>query len=442
MHLEEAFQQYALREARKMPIHHFCFFDIDMDVLYLAAERGFMHKITEDKCDIVELASDGILLLPEEGTSPVEIADDFTPGLYEKIILDPINFQRCTLSPDEQRLIFDLFVLSMLFGSIMPTRPLLALVGEKGSRKSSTLRKVARLFFGSSENVHHLPSKEDDFIVLISSRYFVALDNVDTRCEWLENLLAISATGGKHTQRKLYTNNVPLDFYLRAFIAISSREPHFRRDDVADRALILRLEKAENEDLRPESNVIQEVDSNRAKLWRGLVVRIQEMIKAIKAAKQTDQAVFGSSFRMADFGSLMLKWGWHTGRLQQVREILHKMTEEQVNFAVEDDLLYNLFMQFMQDVKNEGKAISGPALFQSLKAVAETQEIDFPIKNARSFGKHFARLVPNLKQDFVVDSWQVRHVKHYQFLRHDTASGKKAGSSQEVTDGKDHSDQP
>src|ERR1051326_3506138 len=65
------------------------------------------------------------------------------------------------LSITELQMVFGLWFLSTFFGTLLPTRVLLAFIGPKGSGKSHTLRKVGMLLFGSRFEVKSLPDKED-----------------------------------------------------------------------------------------------------------------------------------------------------------------------------------------------------------------------------------------------------------------------------------------
>jgi hypothetical protein len=71
----------------------------------------------------------------------------------------------------------------------------------------------------------------------------VAFDNADATFKWLDDKLAIAATRGSVQKRELYTTNKLIDFPIHAFVGITSRTPQYRRDDVADRFLIMKIER-------------------------------------------------------------------------------------------------------------------------------------------------------------------------------------------------------
>ena len=80
--------------------------------------------------------------------------------------------------------------------------------GEKGSGKTSALRKWLKLLFGPAGEVSSLErEKPDGFIAAVTSQPVAVFDNVDEKIAWLADYLAQLATGISITRRRLYTTN-------------------------------------------------------------------------------------------------------------------------------------------------------------------------------------------------------------------------------------------
>lgn len=94
--------------------------------------------------------------------------------------------------------------MTTFFHSIMPSKVILAAIGEKGSGKTSTLRRLGIILYGSKYNVAPLPTKPDDFDALITNSHLAILDNVDTGTPWLNDKLA-SVSTGQTIQKENYT---------------------------------------------------------------------------------------------------------------------------------------------------------------------------------------------------------------------------------------------
>jgi hypothetical protein len=69
------------------------------------------------------------------------------------------------------------------------------------------------------------------------------LDNVDGRIKWLNDKLAVVATGGNLEKRILHTTNQHKEFPIISTVALTSRTPMFRRDDIAERLQIVSLDR-------------------------------------------------------------------------------------------------------------------------------------------------------------------------------------------------------
>ena len=75
---------------------------------------------------------------------------------------------------------------SLFFNELCPTKPMMVLLGEKGSGKSMALRLLLRLLFGQWAQVSGVPVKPDDFSVTASHYHLYAMDNLDTLEPWLQ----------------------------------------------------------------------------------------------------------------------------------------------------------------------------------------------------------------------------------------------------------------
>ena len=111
------------------------------------------------------------------------------------------------------------------------------MIGEKGSGKTSVLRRIGQLLFGPKFQVLGMSHEPKDFDAAVTGDAFVGIDNADANIAWLDDKLAVVATGGTLKRREYYTTNKLVEYPITAFVGITSRTPHFRREDVADPAV-------------------------------------------------------------------------------------------------------------------------------------------------------------------------------------------------------------
>src|SRR5262249_22960218 len=157
-----------------------------------------VYKVTPEAIELVDNGTDGVLFLRDRRNEPFELLDEeITDDLFHEHITAQINFAKDgRLAVADLQLLFGLWVLSIFFPALMPTKVILAFVGPKGSGKSYTLRKLGLLLFGSRFEVQNLPEKKEDFDAVVTNAHLACFDNADTKLHWLPDRLATCATGG------------------------------------------------------------------------------------------------------------------------------------------------------------------------------------------------------------------------------------------------------
>ncbi len=233
---------------------------------------------------------------------------------------------------EDSRLLLKMWFFCLFFPEKFPTRPIMAMIGEKGSGKSSALRKLGQLIFGPSFNVMQLSEDSKDFDAAVTGSPFVSIDNADSPVKWLNDRLAVVATGGKLQWRKYYTTNQLIEFPVIAFLSITSRTPQFKRDDVADRLLVFSVKRFET--FIPESEILTEIGQNRDEIWTEVIYRLQELVRIFQDQKGKK---YSSSFRMADFADFCLRIAHAEGWDARMEAIFEKVKSMQNSFVIQDE---------------------------------------------------------------------------------------------------------
>jgi len=147
-------------------VHRFTFYDRQNNILYVDSFDGRVYRLDGQKIQLVDNGSDGVLFTKQPTWEPYRYVETgYVDGLLNEILVDDIPFQRdsfAPLTPDQQRIVFSLWVFAMFFESLLPTKPILAIVGEKGPGKTTALRRVLRLLFGSRADVIGLERERED----------------------------------------------------------------------------------------------------------------------------------------------------------------------------------------------------------------------------------------------------------------------------------------
>jgi hypothetical protein len=362
LHVESLTNGYATR------VHRFCHFNPETFALYVFNHASGVYKVTADAIELVDNGTDGVLFLRDRKSEPFEFLDDLDAeaagDLFHDAVTAKINFARDTrLETCELQALFNLWFLATFFGSILPTRPLLAFIGPKGSGKSHTLRKVGTLLFGSQFEVKNLPDKEDSFDAITTNSHLAAFDNADSKVAWLPDRLAICATGGTVSKRVLYTTNTLVDYPIDCFVGITSRTPYFQRDDVADRLLVFHVRRFEEGEFIAESELLSAILKDRDRI---MTVVLRQLQAAIKALQETAGREYKTTFRMADFATFALRIADVNGGRETLEDIFDRMGDEQAAFTLDGDTLVEMLNLWLRDGRNHNRPVSAAELYKEL----------------------------------------------------------------------------
>jgi len=398
----DALRFEALENGDRKEIHLLSYYNQKTGTFYKSGDDNQVHRITADSMELVDNGTDAVLFLHNPKWKPFKLGRP-NPGssALDEVLLSRLNFRDGELTADEQRLLVLIWFYSIFFRELFPTRPILALIGETGSGKTCALRMIGQLLFGPSFEVTQISKDPKDFDAAVSNAPFVALDNADCEVSWLSDRLAVAATGGSIKRRELYTTNQLVEYPVRAFLGITSRTPHFRREDVADRLLPFHVERFDT--FTPESELLAELQSKRDAVFTEVVAHIQEILKALRDQKGK---TYPTRFRMADFANFALKLAHALGCGESMASILDRLGGEQSLFTLEGELIVELLEFWLPEGNGEnvGRWVTTGELCEELARVAKAKGIEFQYAGkTRSFAQRLRNIKNSLRQFYDIE---------------------------------------
>lgn len=385
----------AAQTGRRVTVYPFSHYHQKTNRVYLSNFSNQVYRISQERVELCENGVDGILFLPNKKYDKFVFDEPSWQGsLWDEKVLSQIKFSNKGLHSGEAKTLLLIWILTLFFPELFPTKVILAFIGVKGSGKTSAARRVLQIIQGLKNDVTVIPKEASDFDAIVTNNSLVVLDNADTKNPWFDDRLAITATGGTAKKRKLYTTNEYVEATIRCNLMITARDPHFRRDDVADRVLPLKVERQNQ--FKSENKIVREIEEVRDRLMSELIKFAQEALTALNQAKDEDD--FGT-FRMADFSSFANKLGRYAGIETKIEEIFKKISVEQSEFALEDNSLFILLYQWAKE--NQGKRVTNSQLCVELGLLAKFkgQKFEF-VDRGRAFAQRMSHLRPNLKEFF------------------------------------------
>ena len=420
-------QAEAFLNGKLTVVHQFAFYNKDTFCLYIYNNKNQIYRISQDQIELLDNGIDNVLFLEDPSAEPFELdldspSTDEKTSLLNEELTDKINFSEDVLTVDERRLLFHYYLLSLLFKSIQPTRVISCFFGAKGSGKSITLRKIGMLLSGSKFDVKSLPQNEDDFDVIAINSYLFFIDNADTKCSWLNDRLARAATGAEISKRELYTTAKVFKKRMQCFMGITSRTPHFRRDDVAERLLLMPVQRFKN--IIPENVLLESILANRNAMLTELFRYAQQAIRALYRWKDVRES---GSFRMADFYAFTVKLARSDGCEDKVINLFKKMNQEQSLFTLGHDVIFELLSEwvkqeaddgFGEKISNSRREVTSNILNIELADLAEKKGLGYPYREKpRAFAQRLSNLLSNLQEFFIISERKGRgKTKLYSFI--------------------------
>jgi DNA primase catalytic core len=383
----------------KKEVYRFAYYDTDTHTLYVDRNDNQFLRLNGDTIDLLANGSEGVLFISDISHEPFQIVDIADKKFIEPLIIEPTNFiqgEHVNLNKTEQEILLNVWLHTLFFEELQPTKPILTFIGEKGSGKTTRQKTIGKWLIGKNFNVQGI-NEEDDFLATITGNYLASFDNVDCYKKWLNDRLAQVATGQRIERRKLYTTNELARYYPRCFVTLNSREPKFRRDDVVDRLLLFKVERLEH--FRSEARILKEIADNRDYLWSELLHNLNMIVKALR---EDTAEPFTSNYRMADFAEL----GWRIAKADNAGDLwlslLGKMQKERSEFLLFEDPIYQVIHTIILSTGHTIEDMTTSQLYSVFKEYAEKDNIAFTdsVKSAMSLGKRLGHLLHDLQEYF------------------------------------------
>jgi hypothetical protein len=173
--------------------------------------------------------------------------------------------------------------------------PVLALMGEQGSAKSTFATILRSLVDPNTAALRSFPREDRDLFIAASNGWVVGYDNVSRIPSWLSDALCRLATGGGFSTRKLYTDDEEQLFNAQRPVVLNGIEDFVERPDLADRTIALTLDPIPEERRKADQALQNELDRMRPQILGALLDLV------VTGLQQLPHTRLARLPRMADF---------------------------------------------------------------------------------------------------------------------------------------------
>ncbi|MBX7165531.1 MAG: hypothetical protein K1X74_04195 [Pirellulales bacterium] len=176
--------------------------------------------------------------------------------------------------------------------------PILILLGEQGSAKSTATRLLHTLIDPHQLPLRTLPRNEQDLAIAAAGSYLLCFDNVSILSDAMSDALARLVTGIGFATRQLYTDRREVQIPVRRPILMNGIDEFAGRPDLLDRALVLELSPIPPDRRRTEAEVIEQFNRSHGRIL-GAILDLAARAVGIMPSLHLETLP-----RMADFARL------------------------------------------------------------------------------------------------------------------------------------------
>lgn len=287
-----------------------------------------------------------------------EAEEEELPGLLEK---------HFNLKDEAEVKLFAIYLVSTFLSPIINV-PILILNGEKGSSKSTALRRLEQIIDPKTIDLTGAPKSDADLEVRLHNNCFITLDNLSFLSKKTSDLLARSVTGGSASRRQLYTDANEISLNLKCMVALNGIGMIAREADLLDRALLFTFTRIDEKQIKTERELQESFAEDLPKILGAIFLCVSAVLG------DEDEVVVERKTRMADFFETAIKIGRVFSMAdEETAELLWKNHK----FVNRQTLCENIVAQCLEEFMMKRKEYKGSVteLLGKLYEVAENNNI-------------------------------------------------------------------
>ncbi|MGD1838709.1 MAG: bifunctional DNA primase/polymerase, partial [Nitrososphaeraceae archaeon] len=292
----------AIFEGKTMPLHLRLAWSNNetKDTIYydLSDENRRSIKITKDMgWKIVENQFEVLFKRYGHQSAQVEPSHDYDKEIFDKFI-NSLNIKN-----EGHKLLVKVWITSLLIPEI--AHPILLPYGEKGSAKSTLLKKIKMLIDPSQLDLFSVSRDKTQFIQQMTHNFLCFYDNVRYEPNWLSDEACRAVTGGSFSKRKLYSDDDDIPYRYKKILGFAGINVIFKEPDALDRSIKIELERIREENNIPDSKIEQELKQQIPQLLGFLfdiiskTLQIKDSVKLNRLPRMADFAEWGEAIARA-----------------------------------------------------------------------------------------------------------------------------------------------
>ena len=222
--------------------------------------------------------------------------------------------------------------------------PVLFLLGEQGSAKSSTCRLIKDLLDASSVLLRNLPKSMQELMIAASNDFILCFDNISKITDTQSDNLCKLATGAAFTARRLHSTAAEVQLIAKNPCVSNGINCFPARQDLLDRSIIITLDYIAPENRKTDKELMDSWEQDRPLIFGALCQAASAALRNYDAVSERDLP------RMADFAKWVIaaeeSLPWEKGLfMKTMRNLRSKIVED----ALDADPVAMAVLKLMKD---------------------------------------------------------------------------------------------
>lgn len=286
-----------------------------------------------------------------------------------------------------------LLVLAWLAECLRPDTPfpVLELIGEQGSAKSTTQAILRRLIDPNACDLRSAPKSAEDVFVGAGVNWLVSYENISHLPAPMQDALCVLATGGGFAKRKLYSDADEAVIQVKRPIVLNGISAAITAQDLIDRSIS--VETPIISERRETTGMWREFDRLHPRLLGSLLDTFADALNRLPAVSLPS----ADRPRLIEFAHLGIAIAQAIGKSgdEFMREF-NRSRQESIARTIDASPVATALIDWFADRGEQAADISVKGLFQELERFKPTQTDAWP-RSAKGFGDAMRRAAPALR---------------------------------------------
>lgn len=269
------------------------------------------------------------------------------------------------LQDESSFLLMALYLVCAFLGCIISV-PAVVLVGEKGSAKTTMLRRLEQIIDPKVTDLGGAPHSAKNMEIRLHNNYFCAFDNLSSKSinRSSSDILCRAVTGGTVSHRKLYSDSDEVVFNLKSIVAMNGISPMIHESDLADRILLFQVQRLDEKARMTERELNQRFEEDIPSILGCIFYLINDVLH------DTEPITVEKKLRLTDFFEYAIKTGRALGYDDEViADLLWENHREVNDHSLSESVVGQCVIEFLRERTEYTGSVS--ELLGEFKIIAE-----------------------------------------------------------------------